>query len=71
MNRDYYGLVIGAINTQNCWKWQIALPYGVQLTSNEDYLTAEKAIKGGVRWIQTEATFNAINSCMSQFYSAG
>ena len=71
MHKDYYGLMICAVSVRNYWKWQIALPYGVQLTSNEDYSTAEKALNGGKRWIETEATFNALNSCMSQFYSAG
>ncbi|MEB3280369.1 MAG: hypothetical protein VKK42_15765 [Lyngbya sp.] len=71
MHKDYYGLMICAVSIRNHWKWQIALPYGVQLTSNEDYPTAEKALNGGKRWIDTEATFNALNSCMSQLYSAG
>jgi hypothetical protein len=71
MHKDYYGLMICAVSLRNRWKWQIALPYGVQLTSNENYMTAEKALIGGTRWIETEATFNALNSCLSQFYGAG
>lgn len=71
MHKNYYGLVICAISLRTRWKWQIALPYGVQLTSNEDYGSPEKALSGGKRWIDSEATFNALNSCLSQFYSAG
>ncbi|MGB3401666.1 MAG: hypothetical protein WBA77_03150 [Microcoleaceae cyanobacterium] len=71
MNKDYYGLMISAQNIRDRWKWQIILPYGVELTSNEDYTTPEKALMGGERWISAETTFNAVNSCLSQFYSVG
>ena len=71
MDRDYYGLLISCLCVRHRWKWQIALPYGVQLTSNEDYPNPEKALVGAERWIISEAAFNAINSCLSQLYGRG
>ncbi len=71
MDRDYYGLLISSLSIRNRWKWQIALPYGVELTSNDDYPTPEKALVGAERWIVSETAFNAINSCLSQLYGTG
>lgn len=71
MHKDYYGLLISALSVRHRWKWQIILPYGGYLTSNEDYSSAEDALSGGKCWVERESTFNAVNSCLAQFYSAG
>ncbi|MGF1492640.1 MAG: hypothetical protein ACFBSC_09340 [Microcoleaceae cyanobacterium] len=71
MKQNYYGLCISALNSRDGWRWQIALPYGVQLTSNEGYPTSEGALAGGKHWIDVESTFKALNTCLSQFYGSG
>ncbi|MGL5082289.1 MAG: hypothetical protein ACRC8A_12460 [Microcoleaceae cyanobacterium] len=71
MHQDYYGLGISTLSQRDRWRWQIALPYGVQLTSNEDYPTAEQALAGGKQWIRAESVFNSLNGCLSQFYGSG
>lgn len=71
MHNDYYGLLISTLSIRHRWKWQIILPYGGHLTSNEDYATPEQALEGGQQWLATESAFNALNSCLAQFYSAG
>ena len=64
--QNYYGLQVAAVPVCDRWKWQIFLPFGGSLTSNEDYPTPEKAIVGGQRWIDRESAFNAINGCLSE-----
>jgi hypothetical protein len=72
MHKDYYGLLISTLSLRHRWKWQIILPYGGgYLTSNEDYVSAVEALKEGKYWLERESAFNAINSCLDQFYSAG
>ncbi|AMW31137.1 MULTISPECIES: hypothetical protein [Arthrospira] len=71
MHKDYYGLLISTLSFRHRWKWQIILPYGGHLTSNNDYSTPEEALLGGKSWIDSETAFNALNSCLAQFYSSG
>ncbi|CAC5343128.1 MULTISPECIES: hypothetical protein [Planktothrix] len=71
MHKDYYGLLISTLSFRHRWKWQIILPYGEYLTSDEDYASAEEALREGKSWLERKSAFNAINSCLAQFYSAG
>jgi hypothetical protein len=66
MRQNYYGLQISAVPVNRRWKWQLFLPFGGSLTSNEDYSTPEQALDGGQRWIAIESAFNALNDCLSE-----
>ena len=66
MRHNYHGLQIWAVAASDRWKWQIVLPFGGILTSNEDYPKPERALARGKHWIDRESAFNALNDCLSE-----
>jgi hypothetical protein len=71
MYRSYYGLKIAVVPTGARWKWQVNLPIGATVTSNQDYSTSEQALSQGKAWINAEGTFSAINVWLMELCGKG
>lgn len=71
MHESYYGLRIAAISVGCRWKWQVLLPIGATVTSNQDYSTSAQAMRQGKAWINGEGAFSALNVWLGELRQRG
>lgn len=71
MSESYYGLKIATIFAGNRWKWQVTLPIGATVTSNQNYSTSAQALDEGKAWISAEGTFSAIDAWLTELCGRG
>ncbi|MCU0525192.1 MAG: hypothetical protein MUF72_10235 [Elainella sp. Prado103] len=71
MSDNYYGLKIGVVAVGNRWRWQVLLPIGVTVTSNQHYLTCEQALSQGKFWINAEGVFSALDLWLFELCNRG
>jgi hypothetical protein len=69
MRESYYGLKVAVTAFGERWKWQVTLPFGAIVTSNQDYPTTTQALNQGIAWIAAEGVFNAIDNWLSELSS--
>lgn len=65
MQSDYYGISIASTPLSVGWRWQVTLPVGSTITSDENFDTAEQAIDHATHWVSSEAAFSALNACLA------
>ncbi len=70
-SQNYYGIPINPALVSDRWKWQVTLPIGTIITSNQVFATADLAIEHGRQWISAEMTFSSLNSCLSELCGQG
>lgn len=71
MSDSYYGLKVGAVAFGHRWRWQVVLPIGATVTSNQDYSTWEQALSQGKGWINAEGAFSAMNGWLIDLCNRG
>jgi squalene cyclase len=71
MRHSYYGLTISTIVHDGRWKWQIMLPIGATITSDQDFLTAQQALTQGQDWINGEGIFSSLGGWLTELQEKG
>lgn len=68
---NYYGLKIGVVAAGEQWRWQVLLPIGATVTSNQHYRTWEQALNQGKFWINAEGVFSALDLWLLELCNRG
>ncbi|HEY9661180.1 MAG TPA: hypothetical protein V6C65_22230 [Allocoleopsis sp.] len=71
MDSDYFGIRVVSVLIRDRWKWQVTLPIGATVTSNEGYPTPEQAVEQGKHWIGAESIFDSVNICLTELCEQG
>lgn len=71
VSTDYYGIQITIMPIERFWRWQVTLPVGATVTSNETYTTPELALAEGKHWVAAETAFYAMNNVLAELCGKG
>lgn len=71
MDSDYFGIRVVSVLVRDRWQWQVTLPVGATVMSNECFDSAKEALERGKYWIGAESIMASLNLCLSELCADG